>query len=116
LAPIRSDYSATAVTNIALLEADVGVLYHSISHPAIAEIELALSQLVCVGHPSVLPAEPAIDLNSLEGREIIGPDAERKICPGRAFCRNLPRDSAITQVKADGTAPQNLSCLLDVAL
>lgn len=32
---IRADYSATAVANIALMEADIGVLYHSVSHPAI---------------------------------------------------------------------------------
>lgn len=71
---IRSDYSATAVTNIALLEADIGILYHSISHPAIKETELAISRLVCVGHPSVLPSLPEISLDFFEGREIIGPD------------------------------------------
>jgi DNA-binding transcriptional LysR family regulator len=71
---IRADYSATAVASIALMEADVGILYHSVSHPAIKEIELAVSRLVCVGHPSTLPDAPSIELNALEGCEIVGPD------------------------------------------
>ncbi|MGI4860147.1 MAG: LysR family transcriptional regulator [Janthinobacterium lividum] len=71
---IRSDYSAQAVASIALMEADVGILYHSIAHPAIREIELATSRLVCVGHPDVLEAAESMPLHALDGCEIIGPD------------------------------------------
>jgi DNA-binding transcriptional LysR family regulator len=71
---IRADYSETAVSNIALLEADVGVLYHSVSHPAIKETKLGASRLVCVGHPSVLPSLTTVDFEFLESREIVGPD------------------------------------------
>jgi DNA-binding transcriptional LysR family regulator len=73
---VRSDYSANAVANIALMEADVGVLYHSVSHPAIRETELASSRLVCVGHPDVLSHAEAIELVALDGHEIIGPDPD----------------------------------------
>jgi DNA-binding transcriptional LysR family regulator len=84
---IRSDYSATAVANIALMEADIGVLYHSVSHPAIKEIELASSRLVCVGHPDVLDRAPFIDIGALEGREIIGPDPADPL--GRLLAKRL---------------------------
>lgn len=73
---IRSDYSAQAVANIALMEADVGVLYHSVAHPAIRETELALSRLVCVGHPEALAAAAQIELAAFNGREFIGPDPD----------------------------------------
>ena len=84
---IRSDYSATAVASIALMEADVGILYHSVSHPAIKEIELAASRLVCVGHPSMLPDAPSIELNALEGCEIAGPDPADPL--GRLLAKRL---------------------------
>ncbi|SAL84818.1 LysR family transcriptional regulator [Caballeronia arvi] len=73
---VRSDYSATAVANIALMDADVGVLYHSVAHPAIRETELASSRLVCVGHPGVLDDADEIGLAAFDGREIIGPDPD----------------------------------------
>jgi DNA-binding transcriptional LysR family regulator len=73
---VRSDYSATAVANIALMDADVGVLYHSVAHPAIREIELASSRLVCVGHPDVLDDAAPIELAAFDGREILGPDPD----------------------------------------
>jgi DNA-binding transcriptional LysR family regulator len=76
---VRSDYSATAVANIALMDADVGVLYHSIAHPAIRETELASSRLVCVGHPDVLDDDAQIELAAFDGREIIGPDPDDPI-------------------------------------
>lgn len=88
---IRTDYSATAVANIALMEADVGVLYHSIAHPAIKEIELASSRLVCVGHPSVLDAAPCIALDALAGRAIIGPDPADPL--GRLLAKRLEERS-----------------------
>ncbi|OTP79360.1 putative transcription regulator protein [Caballeronia sordidicola] len=69
------------------MEADVGVLYHSVSHPAIKEIELATSRLVCVGHPDVLDNAPFIDVSSLEGREIIGPDPADPL--GRLLAKRL---------------------------
>jgi DNA-binding transcriptional LysR family regulator len=84
---IRSDYSATAVANIALMEADIGVLYHSVSHPAIKEIELASSRLVCVGHPDVLDKAPFMEISALEGREIIGPDPADPL--GRLLAKRL---------------------------
>jgi DNA-binding transcriptional LysR family regulator len=73
---VRSDYSANAVASIALTEADVGVLYHSVTHPAIRETELASSRLVCVGHPDVLDEAETIELGALDGREIICPDPD----------------------------------------
>ncbi len=84
---IRSDYSATAVANIALMEADIGVLYHSVSHPAIKETELASSRLVCVGHPDVLEKAPFMEISALEGREIIGPDPADPL--GRLLAKRL---------------------------
>jgi DNA-binding transcriptional LysR family regulator len=84
---IRSDFSATAVANIALMEADIGVLYHSVSHPAIKEIELASSRLVCVGHPDVLDEAPFMEISELEGREIIGPDPADPL--GRLLAKRL---------------------------
>jgi DNA-binding transcriptional LysR family regulator len=84
---IRSDYSATAVANIALMEADIGVLYHSVSHPAIKETELAASRLVCVGHPDVLEKAPFMEISALEGREIIGPDPADPL--GRLLAKRL---------------------------
>ena len=84
---IRADYSATAVANIALMEADIGVLYHSVSHPAIKEIELASSRLVCVGHPDILDSAPFMETSALEGREIIGPDPADPL--GRLLAKRL---------------------------
>ena len=84
---IRADYSATAVANIALMEADIGVLYHSVSHPAIKETELASSRLVCVGHPDVLDKTPFMEISALEGREIIGPDPADPL--GRLLAKRL---------------------------
>jgi DNA-binding transcriptional LysR family regulator len=84
---IRADYSATAVANIALMEADIGVLYHSVSHPAIKEIELTSSRLVCVGHPDVLDKAPFMEISALEGREIIGPDPADPL--GRLLAKRL---------------------------
>ncbi|WP_280530039.1 LysR family transcriptional regulator [Paraburkholderia aspalathi] len=84
---IRADYSATAVANIALMEADIGVLYHSVSHPAIKEIELASSRLVCVGHPDILDSAPFMEISALEGREIIGPDPADPL--GRLLAKRL---------------------------
>ncbi|KAE8759408.1 LysR family transcriptional regulator [Paraburkholderia madseniana] len=84
---IRADYSATAVANIALMEADIGLLYHSVSHPAIKEIELASSRLVCVGHPDVLKKAPFMEISALEGREIIGPDPADPL--GRLLAKRL---------------------------
>jgi DNA-binding transcriptional LysR family regulator len=52
------------------------VLYHSVTHPAIRETELASSRLVCVGHPDVLDDAEAIELAALAGREIICPDPD----------------------------------------
>lgn len=72
---VRADYSAAATTSLALLEADVGILYHSPSHPAIREQLLGMSELVLVGHPSSLPLAPGIGLDALGAFGLIGPDA-----------------------------------------
>lgn len=93
---IRSDYSATAVASIALMEADIGILYHSVSHPAIKEIELAASRLVCVGHPSMLPDTASIELNALEGCEIAGPDPADPL--GRLLAKRLEELSVTVDV------------------
>ncbi len=70
---IASDYSASATISLALLEADVGIFYHSISHPAIQEQLLGMSELVAVGRPSVLPPAAGIKLSELSAFELIGP-------------------------------------------
>jgi len=106
---ILSDYSATAVANIALMEADVGVLYHSISHPAIREIELAPSRLVCVGHPDVLENAPSVDVASLQGREIIGPDPSDPL--GRLLAKRLQELSVTVQVRITAQSYQSLVAL-----
>ncbi|MEO8407700.1 MAG: LysR substrate-binding domain-containing protein [Oxalobacteraceae bacterium] len=72
---VRTDYSAAATTSLALLEADVGILYHSLSHPAIREQLLGMSELVLIGHPSSLPLAPSIGLDALGKLGLIGPDA-----------------------------------------
>ena len=106
---IRSNYSATAVANIALMEADVGVLYHSVSHPAIKEIELATSRLVCVGHPDVLDNAPFIDLSSLEGREIIGPDPADPL--GRLLAKRLEELSVTVRTSITAQSYHSLVAL-----
>ena len=106
---IRSDYSATAVASIALMEADVGILYHSVSHPAIKEIELAASRLVCVGHPSMLPDTPSIELNALEGCEIAGPDPADPL--GRLLAKRLEELSVTVNVTITAQSYHSLVAL-----
>jgi len=106
---IRADYSATAVASIALMEADVGILYHSVSHPAIREIELAASRLVCVGHPSMLPDAPSIELNALEGREIVGPDPADPL--GRLLAKRLEELSVTVDVTITAQSYHSLVAL-----
>ncbi|SAL29816.1 LysR family transcriptional regulator [Caballeronia udeis] len=106
---IRSDYSATAVASIALMEADVGILYHSVSHPAIKEIELAASRLVCVGHPSMLPDTPSIELGVLEGREIAGPDPADPL--GRLLAKRLEELSVTFDVAVTAQSYHSLVAL-----
>jgi DNA-binding transcriptional LysR family regulator len=106
---IRADYSATAVASIALMEADVGILYHSVSHPAIKEIELAVSRLVCVGHPSMLPDAPSIELNALEGREIVGPDPADPL--GRLLAERLEELSVTVDVTITAQSYHSLVAL-----
>jgi DNA-binding transcriptional LysR family regulator len=106
---IRSDYSATAVASIALMEADVGILYHSVSHPAIKEIELAASRLVCIGHPSVLQDAQSIELNALEGREIIGPDPADPL--GRLLAKRLEELSVTVDVTITAQSYHSLVAL-----
>ena len=106
---IRADYSATAVASIALMEADVGILYHSVSHPAIKEIELAVSRLVCVGHPSMLPDAPSIELNALEGREIVGPDPADPL--GRLLAKRLEELSVTVDVTITAQSYHSLVAL-----
>jgi DNA-binding transcriptional LysR family regulator len=106
---IRADYSATAVASIALMEADVGILYHSVSHPAIKEIELAVSRLVCVGHPSMLPDAPSIELNVLEGREIVGPDPADPL--GRLLAERLEELSVTVDVTITAQSYHSLVAL-----
>lgn len=106
---IRSDYSATAVASIALMEADVGILYHSVSHPAIKEIELAASRLVCIGHPSVLQDAQSIELNELEGREIIGPDPADPL--GRLLAKRLEELSVTVDVTITAQSYHSLVAL-----
>lgn len=72
---VASDYSASATISLALLEADVGIFYHSVSHPAIQEELLGMSELVAVGDPSVLPPSSEVGLSQLGAFELIGPDA-----------------------------------------
>ena len=106
---IRSDYSATSVASIALMEADVGILYHSVSHPAIREIELASSRLVCVGHPSMLPDTPSIELGALEGREIAGPDPADPL--GRLLAKRLEELSVTFDVAVTAQSYHSLVAL-----
>jgi DNA-binding transcriptional LysR family regulator len=106
---IRADYSATAVASIALMEADVGILYHSVSHPAIKEIELAASRLVCVGHPSMLPDVSFIELNALEGREIAGPDPADPL--GRLLAERLEELSVTVDVTITAQSYHSLIAL-----
>lgn len=106
---IRADYSATAVASIALMEADVGILYHSVSHPAIKEIELAASRLVCVGHPSMLPDTPSIELDALEGREIAGPDPADPL--GRLLAKRLEELSVTVNVTITAQSYHSLVAL-----
>lgn len=72
---LASDYSASATISLALLEADVGIFYHSVSHPAIQEELLGMSELVAVGEPSVLPLSVEVALSQLGAFELIVPDA-----------------------------------------
>lgn len=72
---LASDYSASATISLALLEADVGIFYHSVSHPAIQEELLGMSELVAVGEPSVLPPSVEVALSQLGAFELIVPDA-----------------------------------------
>lgn len=106
---IRSDYSATAVANIALMEADVGVLYHSISHPAIKETELGSSRLVCVGHPDVLDNAPSINVSLLQGREIIGPDPADPL--GRLLAKRLEELSVTVRTSITAQSYHSLVAL-----
>ena len=106
---IRADYSATAVASIALMEADVGILYHSVSHPAIKEIELAVNRLVCVGHPSMLPDAPSIELNALEGHELVGPAPADPL--GRLLAKRLEELSVTVDVTITAQSYHSLVAL-----
>ncbi|MFL9981803.1 LysR family transcriptional regulator [Paraburkholderia sediminicola] len=106
---IRADYSATAVANIALMEADIGVLYHSVSHPAIKEIELTSSRLVCVGHPDVLDKAPFMEISALEGREIIGPDPADPL--GRLLAKRLEELSVTVRTSVTAQSYHSLVAL-----
>jgi DNA-binding transcriptional LysR family regulator len=106
---LRADYSATAVSNIALLEADIGILYHGVSHPAITEEVLAESRLVCVGPRSVLPSADAIDLAFLDGREIIAPDPGDPL--GRLLSETLHERSLTVRTTITGQSYHSLITL-----
>ena len=72
---VRSDYSAAATTSLALQEADVGILYHSLSHPAIQEQTIGMSELVLIGQPTTLLRQASIGLDELGKFSLVGPDA-----------------------------------------
>lgn len=76
---LRAIYSAQATTGLALLDADVGILFHNTPHPAIREEVLTRSRLMCVGPSSVLPPVTSVDLAFLLDHELIGPDPEDPI-------------------------------------
>jgi len=92
---IRSYYSDNATASIALMEADVGILYQSLPHPAIRETLLARIPLVCVGHPSLLPETETIALMELQGRELVAPD------PGDPLGRLLSKRLAECAISVD---------------
>jgi DNA-binding transcriptional LysR family regulator len=106
---VRSDYSASAVASLALMEADVGVLYHSIAHPAIRETELASSRLVCVGHPDVLDDAGAVELAALDGREIIGPDPDDPL--GRLVNQRIKEQAIDVRTKLTAQSYHSLIAL-----
>lgn len=84
---MRSDYSAEATASLALLEADVGILYYSPTHPGIQTEELGTSQFVVVGPPGWMPGVRTISLDQLVGRHLIGPDPVDQI--GKLFSQAL---------------------------
>ncbi|HVE10275.1 MAG TPA: LysR family transcriptional regulator [Paraburkholderia sp.] len=106
---VRSDYSASAVASLALMEADVGVLYHSIAHPAIRETELASSRLVCVGHPDVLDDAGTVELAALDGREIIGPDPDDPL--GRLVNQRIKEQAIDVRTKLTAQSYHSLIAL-----
>jgi len=106
---VRSDYSASAVASLALMEADVGVLYHSIAHPTIRETELASSRLVCVGHPDVLDDAGTVELAALDGREIIGPDPDDPL--GRLVNQRIKEQAIDVRTKLTAQSYHSLIAL-----
>lgn len=96
---VRSDYSAAATTSLALQEADVGILYHSLSHPAIEEQMIGMSELVLIGQPTRLPQQPTIGLDELGDFSLIGPDAADpigKLLTQALTSQNIELDLRIT--------------------
>lgn len=94
---VASDYSASATISLALLEADVGIFYHSVSHPAIQEELLGMSELVAVGDPSVLPPSAEVGLSQLGAFELIGPDATDPI--GKLLTEALQAQSIQLEIR-----------------
>ena len=90
---VRAIYSDQAAVDLALLDADIGILFHNVPHPAVREELLAMSRLMCIGPPSILPPVNAIDLAFLGEHALIGPDPDDPI--GRLLaqtCRDLGID------------------------
>jgi len=78
-ASLRSDYSAAATASLALLEADVGILYYTPQNPNIKTEELGLSRYVVVAPPGWMPEARAVSLEQLVGYKMIGPDPADQI-------------------------------------
>jgi len=78
-ASLRSDYSAVATASLALLEADVGILYYTPQNPNIKTEELGLSRYVVIAPPGWMPREKSISLEQLIGYKMIGPDPTDQI-------------------------------------
>lgn len=90
---VRAIYSDQAAADLALLDADIGILFHNAPHPAVREELLAMSRLMCIGPPSVVPPVNAIDLAFLGEHALVGPDPGDPI--GRLLaqtCRDLGID------------------------
>lgn len=96
---VRTDYSASAITSLALHEADVGLLYHSLTHPAIQQETLGMSELVLIGRPDSLTDSAGIGLDALGKRRLIGPDAADpvgKLLTEALIAQNLEIEILIT--------------------
>jgi DNA-binding transcriptional LysR family regulator len=86
-ASMRSDYSLAATASLALLEADIGILYYTPDHPGIETVELGMSHFVVVGPANWMPDARNIALEQLVGHKLIGPDPNDQI--GKLFSQAL---------------------------